>query len=281
MSIPAKKWDTGDPTCCLTRRCNEKFDFEEATALRCAVPKRGKGQQSVRKSYVQSRIMDAATGTGHWMFLGESVYMVEVCTSFFCMLTVLSRTLSHLHATLAAPACKFSIRLFPSLFSQITCERLSAYSSAMSTCAISQHRAMYKPYLPIAVCTFLIRPCAYTLVRATCSTYSRFSLLISVTDCSNAFQSRILQERPQSTCLTLQHVDMPTATTCRCSQKEYGPGYMFLMKTWPNLADTPSCPRKVVEGPTLHQHRLSCKAAEGRMMGILTSCEQDGIFLVR
>ena len=92
-AFPAKKWDTGDPTCCLTRRCNEKFDFEEATALRCDVPKRGKGQQSVRKIYVQSRIMDAATGTGHRMFLGESVYMVEVCTSFFCMLTDLSRTL--------------------------------------------------------------------------------------------------------------------------------------------------------------------------------------------
>ena len=159
---------------------------------------------------------------------------------------------SHLHATLAALACKFSIRLFPSLFSHITYEKLSAYPSAMSTCAILQHRAMYKPYLPIAVRTFLFRPCAYILVRATCSTYSRFSLLISVTDCSNAFQSRILQERPQSTCLTLQHVDMPTATTCRCSQKEYGPGYTVIMKTWPNLADTPSCPWKVVEESTLH-----------------------------
>ena len=100
-----------------------------------------------------------------------------------------------------------------------------------------------------------------------------------VTDCSNDFQSPILQERPRSTRLTLQHVDMPTATTCRCSQKEYGPGYMVIMKTWPNLADTPPCPRKVVEESTLHQHRLSCKAAEGRMMGILMSCEQGGIFL--
>ena len=99
------------------------------------------------------------------------------------------------------------------------------------------------------------------------------------TECTNDLQCHTTRERPRSTCLNHRGFDIPTTASCCCSQKEYGPGYIVIVKTWPNLADTPPCPRKVVEESTLHQHRLWCKATEGRMTGILMSCRQDGRFV--
>lgn len=54
---------------------------------------------------------------------------------------------------------------------------------------------------------------------------------------------------------------------------QYDPGYMVIMKSFPNLADTPLSPRKVVDNNCLAQHRLSITSSEGRLQTALFSCK--------
>ena len=49
--------------------------------------------------------------------------------------------------------------------------------------------------------------------------------------------------------------------------------YMVIMKSFPNLADTPLSPRKVVDNNCLAQHRLSITSSEGRLQTALFSCK--------
>ncbi|CAM9958078.1 unnamed protein product [Sphacelaria rigidula] len=43
---------------------------------------------------------------------------------------------------------------------------------------------------------------------------------------------------------------------------EYSEGYITIMKSWPDLRDTPNRPRKVVDDHTLNRHRLCIEASE-------------------
>eukprot|EP00752_Nemacystus_decipiens_P012131 g10755.t1 len=55
---------------------------------------------------------------------------------------------------------------------------------------------------------------------------------------------------------------------------EYGPGWMTIMKRWPDLRDTPDHPRKALPDHTLHQHRVCIEAAGPR---IKNSCRNIGV----
>ncbi|CAN0008754.1 unnamed protein product, partial [Ectocarpus sp. 8 AP-2014] len=48
-------------------------------------------------------------------------------------------------------------------------------------------------------------------------------------------------------------------------QGEYGPGYITVMKSWPDVRDTPPHPRKSLPEATLNQHRHCIESCDARI----------------
>lgn len=52
-------------------------------------------------------------------------------------------------------------------------------------------------------------------------------------------------------------------------QGKYGPGFVTIMKSWPDLRDTPPHPRKTLDDNTIHQHRVCIEASSARIRSTL------------
>lgn len=93
-AFPVLTTNEGEPTCCLTRRCNEEVPEEMAAFIRSEVPPWHTATEVSRKQFVRERLMDSGGLRGsNSLRVGAGTEWTEVCMEYFTKLTGISRTL--------------------------------------------------------------------------------------------------------------------------------------------------------------------------------------------
>lgn len=92
-AFPVLATNQGEPTCCLSRRCNEQVPEEVAALIRSEVPSWHTAPEVSRKQFVRERLMDAGGYRRNRLRVGAGTEWTEVCMQYFTKLTGISRTL--------------------------------------------------------------------------------------------------------------------------------------------------------------------------------------------